>query len=96
VRIVDHENGSVPMRKRRELGQRRERAVHAEHAIGRDPSCSRRALGAAQPALQTIEIGVIVEVQVRATQSRPVDEARVVEPIAVDHVIGFAERGEHT
>ena len=79
---------------RRELRDRRQVALHAEHAVGDDQAPRQRGrVGDRAP--QAVDVPVLVDGLVAgARQAHPVDDRRVVEPVGEHRRVAVAERVE--
>jgi len=92
VRVIDHQQDAQRLRDLGQGGQRRDVAVHAEHAIGDDQAAAiprrRRDLLA-----QIVRIGVAKAHDLRARQAAAIDDAGVVQLVGKDHVAFAHQRG---
>ena len=93
VRVVDDDGRAVAVGELADAGQRRDRAVHREHAVGHDEARA-RALGLAQPGFELAEVAVVVAQALRLRQADAVDDARVVERVRDDRVLLAGQRLE--
>jgi hypothetical protein len=90
MRIVDVQHGLLQARGERQFAQRRDVAVHAEDAVGRD---HRRAVGrATQLPHRALGIGMRVTAQAAAGQACGIDQAGVVEAVLHADVV-LAQQG---
>jgi hypothetical protein len=91
MRVVDHQQRSVPFGQAQQLGQRRQVAVHAEDGVADDDLVRR---------LARLELGAqfvdaAEDLLVGAGQACAVDQAGVVERLAEQRRAGQAERRHH-
>ena len=87
VRVVDHDERAVLLGQVADAGQRRDHAVHREHAVGHD-ELAPRAGGLDQARLELVEVAVGVAEALRLAEPDAVDDARVVEGVGDHRVLG--------
>ena len=93
VRVVDHHAHVVAPRERDDLLQRRDVAVHREHAVGHDQR--RAAVRVAQAPGEVVDVGVAVDERLGARQPAAVDDRGVVELVGEDDLAAAGERRHH-
>ena len=93
VRLVDHHPRVVAAGEVDDALERRDVAVHREHAVGHDQASPPARL--AQPPLEVVGVEVVVDERLRSRQPAPVDDAGVVEGVGEDDVALLRERADH-
>ncbi len=92
VRLVHHHARVMAPRQLHYLRQRRDVAVHREHAVRHD---QRGAAGRlAQAVLEVLDVAVVVDERARLGEPAAVDDARVVEGVRQHHVTLARQRGD--
>lgn len=94
VRIIHHRQHAVLLRDLAEPVERRDVAVHAEHAIGDEQAAAVVGQVLANLGLGIGHVAVLVDDDLRAAQPRAVDDAGVVEPVGEDDVLLADERAD--
>ena len=91
VRVVDHHAHVVAPRELDDLLERRDVAVHREHAVGHDqrPAVVR----VAQAPGQVVDVAVAVDERLGAREPAAVDDRRVVELVGEDDLAAARQRG---
>ena len=87
VRVVDHHPHVVAPRQLDDLLERRDVAVHREHAVGHDQRAA--AVGVAQPPREVLDVAVAVDERLRAREPAAVDDRGVVELVG-EHDLALA------
>jgi hypothetical protein len=95
VRLVDHDEGAVSLGDGHQLLKRRPIAVHGEHRIGDDESPPGARRGRQRP-LERRRVPVGKDVDGGPGEAAAVDDARVIERIAVEVIARAHERAERT
>jgi hypothetical protein len=96
MRVIHDQPGVVVLRQRKQLGQRCQVAVHAEHRVGDNQLHWRRAVGEAR--FEQIEPAVRIAPHLRVSEQPAVDQRGVVELVGEDRRLARAvlrsQRGE--
>ena len=96
VRVVDHQRGVVLRGQRRQLAQRREVTVHAEHAVADDqPQPCRGGALVRQRRGEAGEIGMRDARVLRTGQATTVDQRGVVEFVGDQQIVAAQQRAQH-
>ena len=93
VRVVDHHQGAVAVGQIADLREPGDRAVHGEHAVGRDQAHA-RVLRVLQRLLELVHVVVGVAQAPRLAQADAVDDAGVIQRVADDRVLLVEQRLE--
>ncbi|MNT26503.1 hypothetical protein D3C72_1620790 [compost metagenome] len=93
VGVIDNDPGVMALGQFQQLAQRRDIAVHAEHAVGHD----QLALAGAgrQQRFQRGGVAMRVALHVGAREPRPIDQRGMVERLAEQRGARGAQRGQH-
>ena len=86
MRIVDHHQCAVAVGKRADLGERCDRAVHGEHAVG-DDQAGARVLAVDERLLELRHVAVGVAQPARLRQTDAIDDRGVVQRVGDDRVL---------
>ena len=86
VRVVAHQPGIVRLGQGLHLGQRRQIAVHAEHAIGQDQAPAGAGGKFTQQLVEMIEIVVAEKVSLGAGELGARQQARMAQLVGEDHI----------
>ena len=94
VRVVDHHDGVAPLGDVHEVGERRDVGVHREDAVRDQELAAARLRRFRQEPLGIGGIPVLEHLDLRFRQTGSVDDRRVVQTVAHDHVVGSEDRGD--
>ena len=94
MRVVDHHDRPAPRGDLDELGQGRDVAVHREHAVGDQELTAAGPCGLGQRHVRRADVLVREDLDLRAREPRAVDDRRVVQLIADDHVLLAQDRSD--
>ena len=93
VRLVDQDPRVVAVGELDDLRQRRDVAVHAEHAVGGDQR--RAAVALAQRPREVLGVGVAIGDDLRAREAAAVDDRAVAELVVQDDLAAPGQGGDH-
>ena len=92
--VVDHHDAAEFVGDVAESGQRAEVAVHAEHAVGDEQRAPMRAAAARRISSRGVDVAVRKHLDRRATETRAVDDAGVIQFVGDDRVLAAEHRGD--
>ena len=96
VAVIHHHQRLVPVGQGADLGQLRQVAIHAEHAVGGDHDMPRAGgAGGLQLGLQIRHVGIGIAVSFRLAEPDPVDDRGMVQRVRDHRVLGPQKRFEN-
>src|SRR5687767_2778252 len=96
MRVVDHHDRAVFFGGFGQTGQRSDIAVHREDAVGDQQLPAGRSGKLRKDSLGGGDVFVGVHVDLRAREAAAIDDARVIQLVGNDVVVGSEDRGDGT